>query len=185
MMYGPVKKLSRVNANLQQAMAAAERIFEMLDTHTEVHGAAGRAAAAAASRQAIEFRDVGFAYDERRARRSCATCRSRVRAGQMVAIVGRSGAGKTTLVNLLPRFYDVTGGAILIDGVDIRDVTLASLRAQIGIVTQETVLFDDTIASNIAYGIAGRDAARRSRPRRGPRTRTSSSSTLPRRLRDA
>jgi subfamily B ATP-binding cassette protein MsbA len=75
-----------------------------------------------------------------------------VGAGQMVAIVGRSGAGKTTLVNLLPRFYDVTGGVILLDGVDIRDVTLASLRAQIGIVTQETVLFDDTIAANIAFG---------------------------------
>jgi subfamily B ATP-binding cassette protein MsbA len=73
----------------------------------------------------------------------------------MVAIVGRSGAGKTTLVNLLPRFYDVTGGAILIDGHDIRDVSLASLRAQIGMVTQETVLFDDTIAANIAYGTPG------------------------------
>jgi subfamily B ATP-binding cassette protein MsbA len=73
-------------------------------------------------------------------------------AGQMIAIVGRSGAGKTTLVNLIPRFYDVTGGAIRVDGVDVRDVTLASLRAQIGIVTQETVLFDDTIAHNIAYG---------------------------------
>ena len=70
----------------------------------------------------------------------------------MVAIVGRSGAGKTTLVNLLPRFYDVTAGSITIDGIDIRDVTLASLRSQIGIVTQETVLFDDTIAGNIAYG---------------------------------
>ena len=75
-----------------------------------------------------------------------------VAAGQMVAIVGRSGAGKTTLVNLLPRFYDVTGGAILVDGVDIRDVSLSSLRAQIGIVTQETVLFDDTVSNNIAYG---------------------------------
>jgi subfamily B ATP-binding cassette protein MsbA len=70
----------------------------------------------------------------------------------MIAIVGRSGAGKTTMVNLLPRFYDVTGGAILIDGVDVRSVGLASLRAQIGIVTQETVLFDDSIATNIAYG---------------------------------
>jgi ATP-binding cassette, subfamily B, bacterial MsbA len=75
------------------------------------------------------------------------------KAGQVIALVGLSGAGKTTLVNLLPRFYDVTGGAILIDGVDIRDVTLASLRKQIGIVTQETVLFDDTIANNIAYGL--------------------------------
>src|SRR5436190_1668835 len=73
----------------------------------------------------------------------------------MIALVGRSGAGKTTLVNMLPRFYDVTSGAIHIDGRDIRDVTLASLRAQIGIVTQETVLFDDTIAGNIAYGTPG------------------------------
>jgi subfamily B ATP-binding cassette protein MsbA len=75
-----------------------------------------------------------------------------VASGQMIAIVGRSGAGKTTLVNLLPRFYDVSSGAILIDGHDIRDVTLASLRSQIGIVTQETILFDDTVAKNIAYG---------------------------------
>src|SRR5262249_40131129 len=78
-----------------------------------------------------------------------------VQSGQMVAIVGRSGAGKTTLVNLLPRFYDIGTGSILIDGVDIRDVTLASLRNQIGIVTQETGLFDDTVANNIAYGLPG------------------------------
>src|SRR5262249_22503540 len=78
-----------------------------------------------------------------------------VDAGQMIAIVGRSGAGKTTLVNLLPRFYDVSGGTIYIDDVNIQDVSLASLRSQIGIVTQETVLFDETIASNIAYGTAG------------------------------
>jgi len=82
-----------------------------------------------------------------------------VRAGQVLAVVGLSGAGKTTLVNLVPRFYDVSGGGILIDGVDVRDVTLASLRSQISIVTQDTVLFDDTIASNISYGFpaASRD----------------------------
>src|SRR5262249_36222767 len=78
----------------------------------------------------------------------------KVSAGQMVAIVGRSGAGKTTLVNLLPRFYDVTSGAIYIDGTDVRQATLASLRRQVGIVTQDTVLFDDTIGRNIAYGSA-------------------------------
>src|SRR5207302_2071017 len=99
----------------------------------------------------IEFRDVGFGYDEESVRILRGVSFT-VDAGQMVAIVGRSGAGKTTLVNLLPRFYDVTSGSILIDGVDIRHVSLKSLRQQIGIVTQETVLFDDTIASNIAYG---------------------------------
>jgi ATP-binding cassette, subfamily B, bacterial MsbA len=150
MMYGPAKKLSRVNANLQQAIAASERIFEMLDTHTEVQEL-GDAPPLAPFRRAIEFRDVGFAYDEGPGRILRGVSFT-IGAGQMVAIVGRSGAGKTTLVNLLPRFYDVTGGAILIDGVDVRHVTLKSLRQQIGIVTQETVLFDDTIANNIAYG---------------------------------
>jgi subfamily B ATP-binding cassette protein MsbA len=145
MMYAPAKKLSRVNANVQQALAASERIFAILDTHSEVEDRPGAPQAERFSR-AIEFRDVQFAY----AGAEGATLT--VNAGQMVAIVGRSGAGKTTLVNLLPRFYDVTGGGIWIDGVDIRNVSLASLRSQIGIVTQETVLFDDTIASNIAFG---------------------------------
>jgi subfamily B ATP-binding cassette protein MsbA len=150
LMYGPAKKLSRVNANLQQAIAAAERIFDMLDTHTEVQEHP-LAPALAPFRHQIEFTDVGFGYDEHGSRILRGVSFA-VNAGQMVAIVGRSGAGKTTLVNLLPRFYDVSAGAIFIDGVDLRDVTLASLRAQIGIVTQETVLFDDTIATNIAYG---------------------------------
>jgi subfamily B ATP-binding cassette protein MsbA len=149
MMYGPAKKLSRVNSDLQQAMAAGERIFEMLDTHSEVQERTGAVALAPFARS-IEFRDVHFAYGADRA--TLAGVTFTIGAGQTLAIVGRSGAGKTTLVNLLPRFYDVTAGAILIDGVDIRDATLASLRAQIGIVTQETVLFDDTIAANIAYG---------------------------------
>ena len=150
MMYGPAKKLSRVNADLQQAMAAGERIFAMLDTHSEVREAPD-AAPLPPFTQAIEFRDVRFAYAGAEAATLHGVSFS-VRAGQTLAIVGRSGAGKTTLVNLVPRFYDVTGGAIAIDGRDVRDVTLASLRAQIGIVTQETVLFDDTIAANIAYG---------------------------------
>jgi subfamily B ATP-binding cassette protein MsbA len=182
LMYGPVKKLSRVNANLQQAMAASERIFELLDTHTEVTERPG-AVALPPFTDRIEFRDVSFGYEDGHGHHPTAqsprggdpghhptaqtprggdpgrsTLRSvsfTVRAGQLVAIVGRSGAGKTTLVNLLPRFYDVTGGAITIDGRDIREVTLASLRSQIGIVTQETVLFDDSIAGNIAYGTPG------------------------------
>jgi subfamily B ATP-binding cassette protein MsbA len=95
---------------------------------------------------------VTFGYNEHAAPGILRGVSFGVDAGRMVAIVGRSGAGKTTLVNLLPRFYDVTSGRILIDGLDIRDVTISSLREQIGIVTQETVLFDDTIANNIAYG---------------------------------
>ena len=130
--------------------AAAERIFELLDTHTEVDDRPG-APPLRRFCASIEFRDVS-SPTRAPTRRTLDGVSFRCRAGQMLAIVGLSGAGKTTLVNLLPRFYDVTGGAILIDGVDIRDVTLASLRAQIGMVTQETVLFDDTIADNIAFG---------------------------------
>jgi ATP-binding cassette, subfamily B, bacterial MsbA len=151
LMYGPVKKLSRVNANLQQAAAAAERIFELLDKHTEVVEAPGTRPLPP-FRDRIEFRGVEFRYEDSHGRSTIRDVTFSVRAGQMIAIVGRSGAGKTTLVNMLPRFYDVTSGTILIDGVDIRSVTLRSLRDQIGIVTQETVLFDDTIAANIAYG---------------------------------
>jgi subfamily B ATP-binding cassette protein MsbA len=153
LMYGPAKKLSRVNANLQQAMAASERIFEMLDTHTEVRERP-EAGLLAPFSDAIELRDVGFGYADAPGGILRGVSFT-VRAGETVAIVGRSGAGKTTLVNLLPRFYDVGVGSICIDGVDVRDVTLDSLRRQIGIVTQETVLFDDTIAHNIAYGAAG------------------------------
>jgi subfamily B ATP-binding cassette protein MsbA len=153
MMYGPAKKLSRVNADLQQAAAASERIFEILDTDSEVRERPG-AAPLPPFRDRIEFDDVRFAYDgAERPALDGVTCT--VHAGQMLAIVGRSGAGKSTLVNLLPRFYDVTGGALRIDGRDVRDVTLASLRAQVGIVTQETVLFDDTVAANIAFGRPG------------------------------
>jgi subfamily B ATP-binding cassette protein MsbA len=149
-MYGPAKKLSRVNPDLQQAGAAAERIFEILDTHSEVVESPTAVALQRFAR-AVDFSNVCFSYGGA----DDVTLRGvtfSVRAGQVVAIVGRSGAGKTTLVNLIPRFYDVTAGRITIDGCDVRDLTLASLRSQIGMVTQETVLFDDTIAANIAFG---------------------------------
>jgi ATP-binding cassette, subfamily B, bacterial MsbA len=123
----------------------------MLDTHTEV-AESPSADPLPPFGSAIEFRDVSFAYEDAHPRAILRGLSFKVPAGQMVAIVGRSGAGKTTLVNLIPRFFDVSAGAVLVDGRDIRDVTLKSLRAQVGIVTQETVLFDDTIANNIAYG---------------------------------
>jgi subfamily B ATP-binding cassette protein MsbA len=125
-------------------------VFEVLGTHSEVLDHPDAVALPRFSRD-IEFRDVSFSYDGV----DVATLNGisfTVRAGQTMAIVGRSGAGKTTLVNLVPRFYDPTRGVIAIDGADTRTLTLSSLRTQIGIVTQETVLFDDTVAANIAYG---------------------------------
>lgn len=151
MMYAPAKKLSRVNADLQQAMAAGERVFEILDAHNEIQERPN-AVTFPDFRHRIEFRDVRFAYGDGRDRATLDGVSFSVSSGQVVAIVGRSGAGKSTLVNLIPRFYDVTEGAIYVDGVDLREMTLASLRSHIGVVTQDTVLFDDTIATNIAYG---------------------------------
>ena len=157
-MYTPIKRLSRVNSTLQAALAAGGRIFAVLDTHEEVREA-GDASVLQRGKGEIEYRAVGFRYadsDGPLLRR----IDLKVVRGEMVAIVGTSGAGKTTLVNLLPRFYDVTEGEILIDGADIRQVTLASLREQIGLVTQETVLFNDTVRANIAYGLDDVDETR-------------------------
>ena len=158
MMYGPIKKLSRVNTNLQQAIAASERIFDLLDTHSEVLELPRAATLAPLARQ-IEFRDVSFQYEDGSGKYVLRDVSFTADVGQVIALVGLSGAGKTTLVNLIPRFFDVKSGAILMDGIDVREVTLKSLRAQIGIVTQETVLFDESIASNIAYGSPGASRA--------------------------
>src|SRR5690606_2542077 len=127
------------------------RIFSLLDVHTEVVERPD-AVVMPPFAGAIEFRDVMFGYEDGHGRHALGGVSFSVRAGQMIAIVGRSGAGKSTLANLLPRFYDVTGGSIQIDGRDLRDLTLASLRSQIALVTQDTVLFDDTIGANIAFG---------------------------------
>jgi ATP-binding cassette, subfamily B, bacterial MsbA len=157
-MYTPIKRLSRVNATLQGALAAGSRIFSVLDTHQEIAEAKDARPLPSFS-ESIEYRDVGFRYTDGEAsvlRRISFTARP----GEVVAVVGTSGAGKTTLVNLLPRFYDATDGAVLVDGVDVRQATLASLREQIGLVTQETFLFNDSVRANIAYGLDNVDEAR-------------------------
>jgi subfamily B ATP-binding cassette protein MsbA len=150
LMYNPVKRLASANNSIQQALSAAERVFAVLDVPTEAAQDTG-VRDLDGVRSAIELRDVSFRYEgvETWALQDISLT---VKAGEVLALVGSSGAGKTTLVNLIPRFYDPTKGAILIDGVDLREIRLAALRRQIGIVSQETLLFDDTVRHNIAYG---------------------------------
>jgi ATP-binding cassette, subfamily B, bacterial MsbA len=145
----PFKRLSRVHGIMQHALAAAERIFEILDTPNEIADAP-EAKALKPIRESVRFENVSFAYGKEK--EILKNISIDVKVGEIVAIVGPSGGGKTTLVNLLPRFYDPTKGRITVDGIDIREATLKSLRSQIGIVTQETVLFNDTVSANIAYG---------------------------------
>jgi subfamily B ATP-binding cassette protein MsbA len=151
MLYEPVKRLSGVNNTVQQGLAAATRVFEVLDTVPEIQDKPGVRALPGVSRE-VEYQDVSFKYEEDWVLKNI---NLRIQVGEMVAFVGASGGGKTTLVNLLPRFYDVTAGRILIDGVDIRDYRVESLRAMIGIVTQQTILFNETVKDNIAYGKVG------------------------------
>ncbi|MDH5677913.1 MAG: ABC transporter ATP-binding protein/permease [Nitrospinota bacterium] len=157
MLYAPVAKLSRVYNKIQQALAAAARIFEIMDIQPTVRQAPN-ARLLPQLTQGIEFKNVSFRYDTDDETSPGANALNNinlhVEKGMVYALVGPSGAGKTTLVNLIPRFFDVTGGAILFDGQDIRDVTVASLREQTGIVTQDVFLFNDTIRNNIAYGQA-------------------------------
>ena len=148
LMYQPFKSLTRTYTILHQGLAGAERVFEILDEPPSIQDKPD-AIIAPRFAKAIEFHDVSFAYGSKPV---LTHVNLTVRAGEVVALVGMSGAGKSTLADLIPRFYDVTSGQITIDGVDIRDVSLASLRCQIGIVTQHTYLFDDTVRNNIAYG---------------------------------
>ena len=146
--FGSLRNLVKINNDLQQGLAAARRVFEMIDQPCQV-AEKPQAVALPPFRERIEYRGVSFAYGKAPVLRDIDLV---VRPGQVVALVGGSGAGKSTLVNLLPRFYDVTAGALLVDGHDVRDVTLASLRQNIGLVTQEVILFDGTVRNNIAYG---------------------------------
>ncbi|MDA8100032.1 MAG: lipid A export permease/ATP-binding protein MsbA [Nitrospiraceae bacterium] len=149
--FRPLKDLNGINNVVQDGIAAAKRIFEVLDTEPEIRNADG-AVAVPKTFSSIEFRDVSFQYDSTPVLKDISLT---VKAGETIAIVGKSGGGKTTLVNLIPRFYDVTDGAILIDGIDVRQATLASLRGSTSMVTQQTILFNDSVRNNIAYGQAG------------------------------
>ena len=149
LMYEPVKKLSKVNVAIQQALGAGERIFEVLDTGATVTDKPGATELPAVQRE-VAFKGVRFRYGDAWVLKGL---EFKVPFGQVVALVGSSGAGKSTLVNLIPRFYDPTEGRISMDGVDITDVTLVSLRSQIGMVTQDVFLFNDSVRKNIAYGI--------------------------------
>ncbi|MFN0120778.1 MAG: ABC transporter ATP-binding protein [Blastocatellia bacterium] len=149
--YDPIRRLSRLQHDLQQGLASAARIFQVMDEQMEMRDRPGAVALDTFS-EAIEFRDVSFSYGAGFDLPVVEHVSFRARAGEMVAIVGHSGAGKSTLINLIPRFYDVVDGAILIDGHDVRDLQLATLRAQVAMVTQEVHLFNDTVRANIAYG---------------------------------
>jgi len=163
MIYEPIKGVSAINNALQQGIAAAERVFDVLDVELDVPEKKD-AIELSRVKDAIEFTDVRFRYDDNT--EVLKGINLKVTAGEVLAVVGSSGGGKSTLVNLIPRFYDVSSGSLTIDGTDIRDVTFNSLRSQIGIVTQQTILFNDTVRNNIAYGSLDaseeqiRDAAR-------------------------
>lgn len=152
LLYEPFKRLTKANATIQQGVAGAERVFDLLDTEPEVVDRPG-ARALTAMRRGIVFENVGFRYGTEPVLKDVTL---KIQAGEVVALVGMSGGGKSTLADLIPRFYDVTEGRITIDGVDLRDYTLRSLRAQIALVTQFTFLFNDTVRANIAYGDPGK-----------------------------
>lgn len=148
MAYQPIKDLSKVVASLQRSMAAADRYFNLIDTDTSLPEKPD-AVELTNFRDRITLDKAEFSYDERKIIDGVSF---EIPKGHMVAVVGETGSGKTTIANLIARFYDVTGGAVRIDGIDVRDYQLSSLRKMIGVVNQDAILFNDTIANNIAYG---------------------------------
>jgi subfamily B ATP-binding cassette protein MsbA len=148
LLYDPMRGLSKVNLLIQEGIVAARRVFDILDLKPEVADTPDARALPPFNRE-IEYRNISFRYADEMVLKGISFA---VKRGEKVALVGSSGAGKTTLVNLLPRFYDVIKGKIMIDGMDIRHATLKSLRDQIGVVSQQTLLFNDSVRNNIAYG---------------------------------
>jgi subfamily B ATP-binding cassette protein MsbA len=148
MLYEPIKRLNKENHNIQQGLAAAQRVFEVVDRKPEIEEKTN-AVDLGKVQGIVEFKDVSFKYDDKMILRNI---NLKINKNEVIAIVGASGVGKTTLVNLIPRFYDVAKGCIEVDGIDIRDVTLNSLRWNIALVTQDVILFNDTIKNNISYG---------------------------------
>jgi subfamily B ATP-binding cassette protein MsbA len=151
-MQSPIKNLTKINEPMQRGLAAAESVFGLIDTEAEADTGTRKLERAAGR---LSLQDVSFQYSaatDADARPALDHVSLDIAAGETVALVGSSGSGKTTLAGLLPRFYDATGGGILLDGVDLREYTMASLRQQIALVSQDVVLFNDTLAANIAYG---------------------------------
>jgi subfamily B ATP-binding cassette protein MsbA len=153
MAYTPIRKLAGANNIIQQAMAASERVFDVMDLETEQSKDLGTVALTGI-RQGVEFQGVSLRYENQTVP-ALAGIDLSIKSGEVVALVGSSGSGKTTLVSLLPRFYEPTAGRILLDGIPLASYQLPSLRAHIGIVSQEIVLFDDTVSHNIAFGLTG------------------------------
>jgi subfamily B ATP-binding cassette protein MsbA len=154
-LYDPVRKFALFNNNFQQALGASSEIFKFMDTDDDVKEKPGAQPLPPFSRS-IRFENVCFSYEsEGEGREILRDINLEVHAGEVLAVVGSSGAGKSTLVHLIPRFFDVTSGRLTVDGRDLRDTTLASLRSQIGVVAQDTVLFNDSVRNNIAYGQPG------------------------------
>ena len=149
MLYEPVKGVSKINSTIQQGMAAAIRIFALLDIRPDIQETKD-ARELPAFNSALELKNVSFWYEDNQP--VLKNLNLRVNRGEILAVVGPSGGGKSTLANLIPRFYDIREGALLIDGIDIRQVTMHSLRKQLALVTQQTILFNDTVRNNIAYG---------------------------------
>ncbi len=151
LLYNPIRRLSKMNNTFQRSIAAAERVFDIIDTESAIKEKHNPVKLPEFSKD-IVFKNVNFKYDAKSDELVLKNINLTVNKGEVVAFVGTSGAGKSTTMDLIPRFYDVTGGSLKIDGIDVRDLEFKSLRSQIGIVGQETILFNDTIANNIAYG---------------------------------